>query len=248
MNKKRKKQKGSSRSQKDTAKKEEEIDLSEYEVPDEDDAMEEAFEDSESDETKDDDEINLDEYEVPDGFIIEDKKEEEKDPSEMNWFQRKANDIKEMDSYQRLYWIKILIAVIGGTLLGLLGAKTGWWLIMVIGLYAGLTAVGYYLFKLDWNFKEVVFSGFFPYIALFWLFWTLMFTSLYFPESQNWLQLLETVQTVNQTTTTYITTITNTTSAAAFPFVELLLTVILTIGALDFFLRRKRSKNKKNDT
>ena len=221
MSKKTKKEKVSSSSKKEK----QEIDLSEYE---------EDF-DGEY-EAKTSDKVDYDEYELPEDFVAPEEAEAEED---LNWFQRRRRQFEEMDNYQRLYWIKILSGVIAGMILGLTGAQTGWWLFLLVGLYAVITAGGFFLFKLEWNWKEILFSGFFPYVALFWMFWTLMFTSLYAPSFSEWFNLLIITSTVNETTTTYLTTITQTTSAAGFPILTIVFTVVAALGLIQFLLRRR---------
>ncbi len=226
MSKKKPTKKGSSKSKKAEPKKAEKVDLSEYE--DQFDGMD----------VKKPEAIDYDEYEVPEGFEKEEKIE--KPLKEMKWFQRQLQKMRDLDDNQRLYWIKILSGCVAGVLLGLFGAKTGWWLFLLIGVYAAITAGGYFLFKLKWNFKEVIFSGFFPYLALFVMFWVLMFSSLYAPSMAEWYNVLKTVitETVNGTEIVY--TATRTTSAAGPPFVSILLTIAATLGLLQFFLRRQK--------
>ncbi|MEA2070483.1 MAG: EMC6 family protein [Asgard group archaeon] len=231
MTKKNKKQKPSPQS---NNKKSEERDLSEYEDISEDD--------KESGEKQ---EIDYDEYELPEDFVPpeEQKKlEEGKEPD--NWFQKKWQNFKNMDNLQRFYWIKVLSGVITGTILGLAGAQGGWWLFLLIGQYAIITAGFFFLFNLEFDWKEILLSGFFPYLALFALFWTLMFTALYAPTIEEWTQLLITTSTVNETTTTYITTFTNTTSAGGLPFLEILLTIIGGIGLTSILLKIQKDKEK----
>ncbi|MHA1156110.1 MAG: EMC6 family protein [Candidatus Heimdallarchaeota archaeon] len=215
MNKKSKKEKGSSKSVKEIP--EEEIDLSEYE-------------DAESE-----DKVDYDEYELPEDFISPEDQSDE----DLSWFQRRKNAFTDMDNYQRLYWIKILSGVITGMILGVVGAQTAWWLILLVGLYAILAGGGLLLFKLDWNWKEILFSGFFPYLALFTLFWTLMFTSLHGPSMFDWTQMLVVTTTINQTTTTFVSIFTNTTTAAGFPILEIVLIATISLGLLQHLLRRR---------
>jgi len=225
MSKKKPTKKGSSKSKKEEPQKEEKTDLSEYE---------EQFDGVGTKE----EEIDYEEYEVPEGFEIEEKVEiPEKD---LNWFQRQLKKMREMDNFQRLYWIKILTGCLAGVMLGLFGAQTGWWLFLLIGLYAAITAGGYFLFKLEWNFKEVIFSGFFPYLALFVMFWVLMFSSLYAPSMAEWFNLLKVVITETVNGTEVIYTSTRTTSAAGPSFISILLTIIGTLGLLQFLLRRQK--------
>ena len=181
MSKKSKKQKGSSSSKKETP--EEEVDMSEYE------------------DTEPVDKVDYDEYELPEDFETPEEKEAKAAEEELNWFQRRKKAFVDMDNYQRLYWIKILTGMVAGMIIGVAGAQTAWWLFLMIGLYAIVAGGGFLLFKLEWNWKEVLFSGFFPFIALFALFWTLMFTSLYAPSMEAWLDLLNVTTTINQTTT-----------------------------------------------
>ena len=223
MSKKTKKQKVSSSSKKQQA--EEEVDLSEYE-------------DSEPAEK-----IDYDEYELPEDFETPEEKVAREEDEKLNWFQKRKKDLVEMDNYQRLYWIKILSGVIAGMILGVTGAQTAWWLFLLIGLYAAIAGGGFLLFKLEWNWKEVLFSGFFPYIALFAMFWTLMFTSLYAPSMEEWINLLIVTTTINETTTTYVSTFTNTTSAAGFPIAEIALIVVMCLGLLQHLLRRRKEVN-----
>ena len=223
MSKKTKKEKVSSSSKKEK----EEIDMSEYE---------EDFDGEYEAETTE--KVDYDEYELPDDFVAPEDRESDED---LNWFQRRRKQFEEMDNYQRLYWIKILSGVVAGMIIGLAGAQTGWWLFLLVGLYAVITAGGFFLFKLEWNWKEILFSGFFPYVALFWMFWTLMFTSLYAPPFSEWFNLLIITSTVNETTTTYLTTFTQTTSAAGFPLLTIIFTVVAALGLIQFLLRRRRN-------
>lgn len=220
MTKKSKKEKGSSKSNKETT--EEEIDISEYE------------------DAEPADKVDYDEYELPEDFI---SPEEEGDDEDLNWFQRRKKKFIDMDNFQRLYWIKILMGVIAGMTLGFAGAQTAWWLILLIGLYGIIAGGGFLLFKLEWNWKELLFSGFFPYLALFALFWTLIFTSLYAPPMEDWTQLLIATTTINETTTTYISTFTNTTSVAGFPILEMAFIAVMCLGLLQHLLRRRRELN-----
>lgn len=231
MSKKKPKQKDSSKSKKEKPKKEEELDQSEYE---------DSFDGESIEETGD--EIDYEEYELPEDFTPGDKEEVEEE--DLNWFQKRRKDFQTMDNYQRLYWIKILAGTIAGLVLGFANAQTGWWLLLMIGLYAGVTAGGYYLFKLEWNFKEIIFSGFFPYLALFMLTWTLMFTSLYAPSISDWWQMLETIvtETINGTETIY--TSTRTTSAADIPYITFVLIIVSTLGLLQFLLRKQNRREK----
>ncbi|MHA1483197.1 MAG: hypothetical protein ACTSQA_07165 [Candidatus Heimdallarchaeaceae archaeon] len=216
MNKKSKKEKGSSKSNKEMPF-EEEVDLSEYE-------------DAELE-----DKVDYDEYELPENFVSPEDQHDE----DLSWYQRRRKAFTDMDNYQRLYWIKILSGVITGMILGVVGAQTGWWLILLIGLYAILAGGGLLLFKLEWNWKEILFSGFFPYLALFMLFWTLMFTSLHGPSMLEWAQMLVVTTTINQTTTTFVSTFTNTTTAAGFPILEIVLITSICLGLLQHLLRRR---------
>lgn len=219
--------------QKDSPKSEEK-DLSEYE---------ESY-DGDWEEEEKGEEINYDEYELPEGFVPPEKREEEEESKTPTWIQKILNVFYEMTNVDRLYWSKILIGIIAGVIMGLAGAKTGWWLFLVVGLYAAITAGGYFLFDLkgeiDW--KKAIFSGFFPYIALITLFWVLMFTTLYAPSMTDWQDLLIETITVNETDTTYTTVITNTTSAAGIPFIPIILTILGTLGLLEILLRKQRKK------
>lgn len=230
MSKKKRNQKGSSKSNKE--KPEEEIDLSEYE-----DNIDGEFEGEDAAKV-DESEIDYDEYELPEDFSL--PKEAEEEETDLNWFQRKLKSIRELDNNQRLYWIKILTGSIIGIILGLVGAKTGWWLLLMIGVYAAITAGGYFLFKLEWNFKEVIFSGFFPYLALFTLFWVLMFTSLYAPT--DWWSILEIIITTTTNGTELIYTSTRTTSAAGMPYMSFILVILSTLGLMTFLLRRQKRR------
>ena len=225
MSKKSSKQKGSSSSKK--KKTEEEIDMSEYE---------------EEYETEPSDKVDYDEYELPEDFEVPDDDDDgPQDDDDLNWFQKRKKSLVEMENTQRLYWIKVLSGVITGLILGLAGAQTGWWLFLMIGVYAVVTAGGFFLFRLEWNWKEILISGFFPFIALFWMFWTLMFTSLYAPE--NWIDALITTITHSDNTTTWTSTITDTTTAAGFPILSIIFTVIATLAAIQFLLRRQKKLN-----
>ncbi len=220
MDKKSKKEKGSSKSNKEMPL-DEEVDLSEYE------------------ETKPTDKVNYDEYEIPEDFVPPEDEIEEN----LNWFQRRRKALGEMDNYQRLYWIKILSGIITGMILGIAGAQTAWWIILLVGQYAIITGGGYLLFKLEWNAKEVLLSGFFPYLALFVLFWTLMFTSFYTPTMSDWMQLLYVTTTVNETSTTYVSTFIESTTAAGFPILEIAFITAMCLGLLQHLLRRRRELN-----
>ncbi len=235
MSNKKPKQKDSSKSKKEKPKKEEELNLSEYE-----DSFDDEHEGEPIEETGD--EIDYEEYELPEDFIPEDK--DEADEEVLNWFQKRRKDFQTMDNYQRLYWIKILAGTITGLVLGFANAQTGWWLFLMIVLYAGVTAGGFYLFKLEWNFKEIIFSGFFPYLALFVLTWTLMLTSLYAPPISDWWVILETIvtETINGTETIY--TSTRTTSAADIPYLAFVLIIVSTLGLLQFLLRKQNRREK----
>lgn len=230
MSKKTKKDKVSS-SSKSAIKKEEkeDIDMSEYE---------EDFDGEFEEDQSETDTLDYDDYELPEDFIPPDKEGEEED---LNWLQRRRKQLEDMDNYQRLYWIKVLSGIIAGMIIGLAGATTGWWLFLMLGLYAAITTGGFFLFKLEWNWKEILFSGFFPFVALFWMFWTLMFTSLYAPSFADWFNLLIITTTMNETTTTYVTTITQTTTAAGFPILTIVFTIVATLGLLQFLLRRRRN-------
>jgi hypothetical protein len=228
MSKKKRNQKVSSKSQKE--KKEEEIDMSEYE----------GYEEEKADES----EIDYEEYELPEDFQPPEK--EEIAEADMNWFQKRMKGIKELEDSQRLYWIKILAGCIVGTILGLAGAQTGWWLFLMIGGYAGITAGGYFLFKLEWNFKEVIFNGFFSYLALFTLFWVLMFTSLYAPTIVEWLAVLQ--ETITTTIppeggTEVTTVIGRSTTAAGLPFLSAIVGILSSLGLLTFIVRRRKRRN-----
>ncbi|NHK31102.1 MAG: hypothetical protein FK730_07100 [Asgard group archaeon] len=234
MSKKKRTQKGSPKSNKE--KPEEESDMSEYE---------ESFDgDIEGEPAAKVDEVDYDEYELPEDFELPDIEEVEE--SELKWFQRRIKSFREMDNNQRLYWIKILTGSIIGIILGIAGAKTGWWLLLMIGVYAAITAGGYFLFKLDWNFKEIIFNGFFPYLALFTLFWVLMFTSLYAPTMADWWNILETIITTTTNGTEIIYTSTRTTSAAGIPYVSFILVVLSTLGLMTFLLRRQKRRENQN--
>ena len=229
MSKKKPTKKGSSKSKKETPKEEEKIDLSEYE---------DSFDgDFEGEIPKKTEELDYEDYELPEDFVPPAKKEMAEE--DMNWFQRRRKALEDMEADQRLYWIKILSGSIAGIILGFAGAQTGWWLFLMIGLYAAITAGGYFLFKLEWSFKGIIFSGFFPYIALFTLFWVLMFTSLYAPPMSIWFPIL--VQTITYTTnnTVIITTYTNTTTAAAVPWLAFVIIIVSALGLLQFLLRRQ---------
>lgn len=230
MSKKKPKQKGSSKSKKEASKKEEKVDLSEYE---------DSFDgDVEGESPKKADAIDYDEYELPEDFVPETK--EEIPEEDMNWFQRRRKALDDMENDQRLYWIKILTGCIAGIILGFAGAQTGWWLFLMIGLYAAVTAGGYFLFKLEWSFKGILFSGFFPYLALFTLFWTLMFTSIYAPSMTDWWPILISTYTFTENGTTIITTHTNTTSAAPIPWYAFAVIIVSALGLLQFLLRRQK--------
>ena len=230
MSKKKSTKKGSSNSNKKKPKMEEEIDLNEYK-------------DSYNGKGEAKSEVDYDEYELPEDFVPETK--EEVDDSELPWTQRQIKKLRDLDNYQRLYWIKILLGCITGVGLGFGGAQTGWWLLLMIGLYAGVTAGGYFLFKLEWNFKEVIFSGFFPYLALFVLFWVLMFSSLYGPPMNVWFNSLKVVITETINGTEHVYTSYKTTAAAGFPFYSIILTILGSIGLLQFILRYQRRKQEK---
>lgn len=219
MNKKSKKEKGSSKSNKETS--EEEIDMSEYE------------------DAEPTDKVDYDEYELPEDFVSPEDQIDE----DLSWFQRRKKTFIDMDNFQRLYWIKILAGVVTGMILGFTGAQTIWWLILLVGLYAIIAGGGFLLFKLEWNWKELLFSGFFPYLALFALFWTLMFTALYAPSMADWMQMLQVTTTINATTTTYVSTFINTTTAAGFPILEIALITVICLGLLQHLLRRRRDLN-----
>lgn len=225
MNKKTRKEKSSSNSQKKIEREDE--DMNEYE------------DSYDGEEIKEDKKEEYDEYELPNDFIIS-KEEEEKQKEELNWFNRRKKAFITMDNNQRLYWIKILSGVILGLILGLAGAQTGWWLFLMLGIYGAIAGGGMYFFKLKWHWKEILFSGFFPYVALFWMFWTLMFTSLYAPPRWIWETLLITTQTVITNTTTYTTTYTMTTSPAGFPILAILFTVVATLALMQLLLRKYR--------
>ncbi|NHJ87020.1 MAG: hypothetical protein FK734_16275 [Asgard group archaeon] len=214
-----------------SSSKNDDVDLSDYE---------EEFDGEPVEKT---DEVNLDEYELPEDFEIEE--EEEEDLSGLNWIQRQKRKLQDLDNNQRLYWIKILSGCILGIILGFANAQTGWWLFLMIGLYAAITAGGYFLFKLEWNFKEVIFSGFFPYLALFMLTWTLMFTSIYAPNMSDWWPILETIVTQVTNNETIIFTSTRTTSAAGFPYLTFIIIITSTLGLLQFFLRRQKRREAK---
>ncbi|HUT80459.1 MAG TPA: EMC6 family protein [Candidatus Bathyarchaeia archaeon] len=189
-------------------------------------------------------EVEYENYELPEDFVPP-KKEGDVDEKDLGWFKRKLKDIEEMENTQRLYWIKILTASVAGVLLGLFGAQKGWWLLLMIGLYAAVTLGGFYLFKLDWSFKEIIFSGLFPFIALFALFWVLMFSSLYAPSMTEWFNMLKIVITNTVNGTEFIYTSTRTTQAAGFPFISIIITILSTFGLLQFLLRRQNRKEQK---
>ncbi|NHJ33722.1 MAG: hypothetical protein FK732_12750 [Asgard group archaeon] len=229
MSKKKPTKKGSSKSKKETPKKEEEVDLSEYE-----ESYNGDFEGEPPKEAKD---VDYDDYELPEDFVPPEKKEMAEE--DMNWFQRRKKALVDMDNSQRLYWIKILSGCIAGIILGFAGAQTGWWLFLMLGLYAAVTAGGFFLFKLEWGFKDIIFSGFFPYLALFTLFWTLMFTSIYAPSMTDWWPILITTFTYTNNGTEIITTSTNTTSAAGVPWLVFVIIIVSALGLLQFLLRRQ---------
>ena len=187
-------------------------------------------------------EIDYEEYELPEDFKPPEK--DEIPESEKNWFQRQMTKLRDMENTQRLYWIKILSGCIIGVILGLFGAKTGWWLFLMIGVYAGIAAGGFFLFKLEWNWKEILFNGFFPYLALFTLFWVLMFTSLYGPPMSVWLTVLETTITTVVNGTEVTSVVNRSTSAAGFPYVSILLTIVGTLGLMSFLLRRQKRRER----
>ncbi|MFW9923824.1 MAG: EMC6 family protein [Candidatus Thorarchaeota archaeon] len=231
MSKKNLKEKGSSNSKKETSSKKEEVDLNEYE-----DSYDGEFEEKTSEE-----EVDYEEYELPDDFVK--PEDAEKADEKLSWIQKRKKDFIEMDNYQRLYWIKVLSGTIAGIILGLVGAQTAWWLFLMVGLYGAITAGGFFLFKLKWNWKEILFSGFFPFVALFWMFWTLMFTSLYAPSMEIWQQLLVITETITTNNSTYVTTYTNTTTAAGFPFLTMIFIVVATLGVIQFLLRKYKRNN-----
>jgi len=234
MSKKKPKQKGSSKSKKEASKKEKKVDLSEYE---------DSFDgDTEEKTPKEDDDIDYDQYELPEDFVRDEK--EEIPEEDMNWFQRRRKALDDMAPDQRLYWIKILSGCIAGIILGFAGAQTGWWLILMIGLYAAITAGGFFLFKLEWSIKGILLSGFFPYLALFTMFWTLMFTSIYAPSMAEWFPKLITTFTFTTNGTEIITTHTNTTSAAGVPWLAFVLIIVSTLGLMQFLLRRQSRREK----
>ncbi len=233
MSKKNPKQKvSSSSSNKEKTKKTEKIDLDEYE---------DSF-DGEG-ETPQSIEEEYEDYELPEDFIP--PKKDDVEEKELGWFKRKLKSLEEMENTQRLYWIKILVASIAGVLLGLFGAQKGWWLLLMIGLYAAVTLGGFYLFKLEWNFKEIIFSGLFPFIGLFTLFWVLIFSSLYAPTMAEWFDALKVVITTTINGTEYVSTTTRTTSAAGFPFITIILTILSTLGLMQFLIRRQKRRLEK---
>ena len=234
MSKKKPKQKGSSKSKKEVTKKKKEVDLSEYE-----DSFNGDIEDKPP---KEADDIDYDQYELPEDFVPDQK--EEMAEEDMNWFQRRRKALDDMENDQRLYWIKILSGCIAGIVLGFAGAQTGWWLFLMIGLYAAITAGGYFLFKLEWSIKGILLSGFFPYLALFTMFWTLMFTSLYAPSMADWFPRLITTITHITNGTEIITTHTNTTSAAGVPWLAFVIIIVSSLGLLQFLLRRQDRREK----
>ena len=218
MSKKKPKQKGSSKSKKEVTKKKEEVDLSEYE-----DSYEGDLEDKPP---KEADDIDYDQYELPEDFVPEEK--EEMAEEDMNWFQRRRKALDDMENDQRVY----------------AGAQTGWWLILMIGLYAAITAGGFFLFKLEWSIKGILLSGFFPYLALFTMFWTLMFTSIYAPSMTDWWPVLISTFTITTDGTEIITTHTNTTSAAGVPWLAFVIIIVSTLGLMQFLLRRQSRREK----
>jgi len=231
MSKKNTKNKRSSSSKKET---EEVTDMSEYE--------EEFNGKIEEEETESGDKVDYEEYELPDDFVPPDS-DEEIDDSELNYFQRRKKAFVDMDNYQRLYWIKILMGCILGLVLGLAGADTAWWLLLMLGVYAALAGGGMLLFKLEWNWKEILFSGFFPFLALFALFWTLIYTSIFAPSIAEWINMLIVTQTIVTNNQTLITTYTNTTSAAGIPFLPYIVIIVATLGFMQFMLRRVKRRN-----
>ncbi|MCK5046405.1 MAG: Rab5-interacting family protein [Candidatus Heimdallarchaeota archaeon] len=234
MSKKKPKQKGSSKSKKEVPKKEKKVELSEYE---------DSYDgDTEDIPPKEEDDIDYDQYELPEDFVRDEK--EEIPEEDMNWFQRRRKALDDMANDQRLYWIKILSGCITGIILGFAGAQTGWWLLLMIGLYAAITAGGFFLFKLEWSIKGILLSGFFPYLALFTLFWTLMFTSTYAPSMTEWWPILISTITIETNGTQIITTSTNTTSAAGVPWLAFVIIIVSTLGLMQFLLRRQSRREK----
>jgi hypothetical protein len=230
MSKKNKTNKRSSSSKKEIVKEEE--DLSEYEEEYDGEAVEE--------EEKDD--IDYNEYELPDDFVPPED-DDVGDDADLNFWQKRKKSFVEMDDYQRLYWIKILMGCILGLVLGFSGASTGWWLILMIGVYGALAGGGMLFFKLKWNWKEILFSGFFPFLALFALFWTLVYTSIYAPSIAEWFQMLITTQTIVTNNQTIVNTITNTTTAAGIPYLAFIMIIVVSLGFLQFMLRRVKRRN-----
>jgi hypothetical protein len=92
MSKKKPTKKGSSKSKKETPKKAEKVDLSEYE-------------DSFNGEVEGE-KIDYEEYELPEDFVPEEK--DEIPEEDMNWFQRRKKALDDMENDQRLYWILVL--------------------------------------------------------------------------------------------------------------------------------------------
>lgn len=230
MSKKNTKNKRSSSSKKET---EEEVDLSEYE---------EELDEEIVEETEEGGDVDYDEYELPDDFIPPES-DEEVDDDDLNFWQKRKKQFVEMDDYQRLYWIKILMGCVLGLVLGLAGANTGWWLILMVAAYGALAGGGMLLFKLKWHWKEILFSGFFPFLALFALFWTLIYTSIYAPTIAEWFTMLITTQTIVINNQTIVNTITNTTTAAGIPYLAFILIIVASLGFLQFMLRRVKRRN-----
>jgi len=229
MSKKKPTKKGSSSSKKETA---EETDLSEYEQESDEETVEKTEEED----------VDYDEYELPEDFVPPEE-EEEVDEDKLNFWQKRKKVFVEMDDYQRLYWIKILTGCVLGLVLGLAGASTGWWMLLMIGVYGALAGGGMLLFKLKWHWKEILFSGFFPFLALFALFWTLIYTSMYAPSIAVWFEMLIVTQTIVTNNQTLVNTFTNTTAAAGNPFLAFILIIVASLGFLQFMVRRIKRRN-----
>ncbi|MHA1124680.1 MAG: EMC6 family protein [Candidatus Heimdallarchaeota archaeon] len=230
MSKKKPTKKGSSSSKKEKGK---EANLNEYE---------EEFNGEVEGETEKEDKVDYDEYELPDDFTHPDS-DEEVDDDTLNYWQRRKKTFVDMDDYQRLYWIKILTGCILGLVLGLSGASTAWWLFLMLATYGVLAGGGMVLFKLKWHWKEILFSGFFPFLALFALFWTLIYTSIYAPSIAEWINMLVVTQTIVTNNQTLVTTYTNTTTAAGIPYLTFILIIVASLGFLQFMIRRVKRKN-----
>jgi hypothetical protein len=193
-------------------------------------------------------EIDYDEYEIPEDFELPSEEEEDEEKEGEKWYKKIITHFKEMENKRRLYWIKVLGGAVTGMILGFTGATTGWWLFLMLGLYAAIAFGGMFLFKIKFDWKEILFSGLFPYLALFVLFWTLLFTSFYAPEMSEWEDMLITTITTTEVFNSTITSIstfvtTNTTSAAGMPIVYIILTFLGTITGINLLLK-KYKKNK----